>query len=453
MSNIKGKLVDVIVLTILAIGALIRISAYGDLSLSIGNMDTYSYISSSRSPLLSWNTFAGTRLLTTNLVYKLANDEQKCNLPTISLPNLGEEQNRQVQPCFDTIALLQNILAIIGWCYLAWTTSRWLKTPFAKIAAAILILTFGFTPQIAGWDSVLGPETLTLSLLVLSFAVLQEIVFRVTEGGANINSRKIVLLALGWSIIYTLWVFVRDVHLYTVLISLALTAPLLLIKEFRASKAVLTTVAILIGVFVLGYFSAKDSQRATHYPLVHAFNDFILPFPKRLDFFKKFGMPDVASPAFEKWFDDNASSVYGLFLLSHPRFVADTLIESPYFLSSNFLQPYFPFAHSQLINDLINIGELVHPESNSIYLIDTLMLLGLFIAAIRSREPSLIAWSWLGLWLFLVAFVTLILTFFGDTAGTRRHIYPSIETFRLFTWIFLAVFIDRLSANQAKKLV
>ena len=419
----------------MALGALIRLSVYGDIHLSVGDRDTMGYVYSSQPPLFSWESFTGRRLFTTNLIYKLATNEQKCNIGTISVPAIGQETNRQILPCFDRIALLQNILSILGWCYLAWTTSRWLKTSFAKVTVTILILTFGFTPQIAGWDSILSPESVALSLFVISFALLQEIVFRIGERNEDINSRRIILMILGWLVIYALWVFDRDVQLYTVLVTLFLMASLLTIRKFRHSKTFLITGLTLIALFILGFASAKASLRA-ELSLIHSFNDFILPFPDRLDFFKKFGMPDTSSSSFENWFNNNATGVYGAFLLSHPRFLAQTLLDNSFFFNSDFLQPYFPFVNNQFTNNLINIGEFVHPQSNTIYLIDLLMLLGLSIAAIKHRETSLITWSWLGWWIFLIAFVTLIVSFFGDTAGTRRHIYPSVETFRLFTWIF-----------------
>lgn len=449
MTNIREKLTGMTILIVLALAVFIRTSAYGDFRLSVGDLDTTSYVNSSKFPVFSRDSFTGRRLFTTNLIYKLANDGQKCSLIAISIPAAGAETNRQIQPCFDKIALLQNILAIFAWCFLAWTTSRWLKNPFAKIAATILILTFGFTPQIAEWDSVLSPESVAISLFVISCALLQEIALRVGERNESINSRWIVLMLSGWVIIYALWVFVRDVNIYTIIISLFLMAALLIVKKFRQSKVFLITGLTLIALFILGYASAKASLRAEKFSLMHSFNDFIIPSPGNMAFFKKFGMPDISSPSFENWFNKNATSLYGLFLLSHPRFVAQTMSENSYFFISDFLQPYFPFSNSQFMNNLMNISEFIHPQSSAIYLIDILMLLGLTIAAIKRRDSSLIAWSWLGWWIFLIALVTLIVSFFGDTAGTRRHIYPSVETFRLFLWVFLPVYLDRIVSSKS----
>ena len=63
-----------------------RLTAYGDVRYSVGNGETMSYIESSRAPAFSWQSFAGKRLFTTNLIYKLANDPERCPLTAISNP-------------------------------------------------------------------------------------------------------------------------------------------------------------------------------------------------------------------------------------------------------------------------------------------------------------------------------------------------------------------------------
>jgi len=90
----------------------------------------------------------------------------------------------------------------------------------------------------------------------------------------------------------------------------------------------------------------------------------------------------------------------------------------------------------------LQIGEIVHPETGAVYLIDILLLISLFINAVKYRIGALFAWSWLAAWFFLVSAITLISGFFGDIDGTRRHIMPSIEMFRLFLWIFLMPLLD-----------
>jgi hypothetical protein len=223
----------IVVLFILATGAWLRADWYGDLRLSIGNAETGSYISSSRAPLFSWKIFAGQRLFTTNVIFKLANDAQNCPLTAYSTPALGLEGVRANQPCFDKIVMLQNMMAILGWSFLAWTTAKWMHNPFTKIIAASTVMLFGFTPQIAEWDSILSPESLSLSMFAISLALAQETAFLTSTSEFLLGSKIERSVLVGWIIILLLWIFIRDVHLYTIPITIALITPLFLIKNFK----------------------------------------------------------------------------------------------------------------------------------------------------------------------------------------------------------------------------
>jgi len=450
---IKEKWQTITILCLLAGGIWFRISFYGDLRLSIGMNDTASYISSARAPLLSWQLFAGQRLFTTNLLYKLVNNAQECKLIDISLPTKGAV--REIQPCFDKIALLQNLISIFAWCYLAWTTSRWLKNPFTKIISVILILAFAFTPQIAEWDSILSSESLSVSLFVISFALLQEIAFRVSYKNEPLISAINIILISSWMVTFTLWIFVRDDHLYAIPITLILLSILLFAKKYRQSKIPIVIIILFFGIFVLGYISAKNSLRATHYPLEHAFTAYIFPFPVRVQFFKELGMPDlhvppnqqtpIFPPAFQKWFDAQATKTYGLFLIAHPRFVITTMLDQLYYFKFDSIQPYYTIPIDLITRNTLNgMGEFFHPESNSVYLLNILMLIVLGLASFKHRDSWITSWAWLACWIFLCASITLVVNFFGDTVGVGHHIFPPEEMFRLSMWIFLIIHMDYL---------
>ena len=442
---------NIIILLILIIGAWLRADWYGDLRLSIGNAETYSYISSAGAPLLSWKIFAGQRLFTTNIIFKVANDAQNCPLTAYSTPALGLEGVRANQSCFDKIALLQNILAILGWSFLAWTTAKWMHHPFTKIIAASTVMLFGFTPQLAEWDSILSPESLSLSMFAITLALAQETVFRASTSISPFRSGTERLLLAGWITFFLLWVFVRDVHLYAIPTTLALIAPLFLIKKFRNTKLLAVTTITLIIFFVIGFFSARDSLRATRYPVVNALDAYIWPTPQRVEYFKNFGMPERKSPNYQKWADANATKAYGLFLISHPGFVITTLWEYIELLNSDFVQPYFVTSDVKHRDSLLTIGEMFHPQTATVYITSVLFLLALLIHAFQSRTPASFAWSWLAVWFFAIAVATLFFSYFGDTSGLRRHIMPSVEIFRLFFWVFMILFLD-LSLNQLKQI-
>ncbi|MBM3178807.1 MAG: hypothetical protein FJZ86_00475 [Chloroflexi bacterium] len=440
-----------VILLILSATAFLRANWYGDLRLSIGNAETGSYRDSSRAPLLSWKIFAGQRLFTTNIIFKMANDPQNCPVTAYSEPARGLEGFRANQLCFEKIALLQNFLAIFGWSFLAWTTAKWVQNPFTKIIAATVVVVFGFTPQIAEWESILSPESLSLSMFAITLGLAQETVLRVSASANPFQSKIERSLLAGWIIFFLLWVFVRDVHLYAIPITLVLIALLLIVKKFRNTKslAIPITLIILFIFFIIGFVSARDSLRATRYPVINALDEFIWPHPQRIAYFKEFGMPERMSPYYQEWADVNATKAYGIFLLSHPGFIATTLWEYTDQLKSDFIQPYFFAPEVKNRSTLLIIGEMFHPQTSAVYLISLLLLLALVLNASQFRTPSLLAWGWLAVWVFAIAAVTLLLSFFGDTWGIRRHIMPSVEMFRLFIWVFMMPFLD-LSLKQFK---
>ena len=82
---------------------------------------------------------------------------------------------------------------------------------------------------------------------------------------------------------------------------------------------------------------------------------------------------------------------------------------------------------------------MVNPESGVVYLL-TLFATLILLMQIATNKPT--PWAWLGVWVFGIAIATLLISYFGDTAGLRRHIMPSVELVRLHFWVFLLPFLD-----------
>jgi hypothetical protein len=449
----KNTYTHIAILIIFAIGIYFRSTWYGDLRLSIANAETDSYINSSRSSIFSWKIFAGQRLFTTNLIYKVANDTAQCPIISYGKPGIGEEDEREIQPCFDKIALLQNYLSMFAWCFLGWMLARWLKNPLVKIIAATVVMTFGFTPQIAEWDSVLSPESLSLSMLAILACIGLEVTLRAATAEEPFKTTKDISLLVGFILLYLLWVFVRDVHLYSIPITILLSLPLFFFKKFRTSKPLYIALAVLTVFFVVGYASARDSRRATRYPLMNSLDAYIWPHPARVEFFRAYGMPDKEAPSYfdspnyQAWADENAPKAYALFLISHPGFIVTTLWNDMEQLTSDYAQPYFFTDDVKNRDVMLVVGEMVNPDSGVVYLLTLILVFTFIVQAYSVRNTTLSAWAWLAVWFYGIAAATLFISYFGDTAGLRRHIMPSVEMFRLHLWLFVLPFLD-LSLTQ-----
>lgn len=441
----KRTLLNLTMAIILAMGIWFRVSRYGDLRLSVGMPDTHTFVESANTPFLSIKDFSSRRLFTTNLLYRLSLGKE-CSPPIVSIPFEGNETDRSILECFSSIALIQNLLSMVGWSVLALTTARWIKSPIYKILSAITILSFGFSPQIAEWDSVLSSEALSISLLVFTLALFQEVAFRIAYYKDGLYNNKVTnILFFFWALVFLLWCFIRDVQIYAIAITLMLAVPLLYFHEIRQIKPLTPTLIILGLVFLLGTKTAQASDR-WQLSMTHVMNYHILPYPSRVESMINYGMPNPESvEKYNIWLNSKANKDYGMFLVTHPGFIISTIFDLSGYLNSDFLQPYFSLEKKQLYDQMLVMGEMLHPQTNGIYLLSFLLATSLMVSAITQKDKTTMTWAWLAAWIFIYASISLLLSLFGDIDGTRRHIYPSVELFRLSNWIFLFVHLDLIN--------
>lgn len=442
MKIVKTYGVFVTTLIIIVVAIVLRLYFYGDPRLSVAMNDTQSYIDLSRAPVFSWASITGRRLFTMNLVYNIFVNNTRCHLSSISHPAAVQEANLKLQYCFDRIAFLQNLLSILGWSFLALELSSHIKTPLYKILITIIVLSFALSPQIAEWDSVLSSESLTLSLFAICFALMIEIAFQLF-GDRNRNQSTIYFLLAGWLIVFGLWVFVQDANLYFVPITLLLLLPVI-IKGRAKQKALLITFFYLVGVFAIGLIASAQSTRWQP-SIEHSYERYIFPNSSGINFIKEFGAPDLNAPSFPQWFNKRAPSVYLLFLASHPGFVVSNVLEYMPMFTADFLQPYFIAQNTSLSSALLSLGEVFHPETGGVYLVDTLLLAFMCYTAVDKKERMTRIWTWIGIWIFVSSVAMLFIRYFGDTAGVLRHIFPAVEFLRLLLWILLIVQADLLA--------
>lgn len=432
-----------VIALILAMGVGIRLFAYGDLRLSIGTLDTDTYLESAEMPLFTWDSFTSSRLLTTSIVFSLFEPPQGYLLKTVTSPGKGEKHPyRTLQPGFDNVVLFQIFLSILGWVSLALVFARHTDHQVVKVAVVILIVSFAFSPPIAGWDNVLIAESLSTSLFALSFALLIEIVFWVTQGESRVSIPVLVLFII-WFLSLFLWTFTKDINLYVVLVTLVFALPMVLFPSKSRKVPLVVLAGLVTALFALGLISSNVSQRWKT-PLTHIFEDQILPHPLRVSFMQEIGMPAPDSPEFEVWFDRHAPGAYLRFLIAHPGYSLLPLIgRMEGFVSEN-VQPYYRVKNDSIRRSLLAVGNLLHIKSSAVFLVDLILLASLILLAVERRTPTQFAWAWLGTWLCLSALLTLFVSFHADTLGITRHVMGSILLFRLFFWLFLLVVIDNM---------
>ena len=420
-----------------------RINLYGDPSLSIASNDTLSYVESSRAPLFSIEMLTGKRLLTTNLLYKVF--EPKEGYKILVNGSISTLQ-REFQPGFNNIAITQLIVSIIGWGFLALSVSENIKNPLMKILSVVMIILFAYTPQMADWDSILMSESLTFSIFALSLAILIKLAFSVYK---NPNSNISVWFIL-WIIVYFLWNFVRATNMFASFVTLAMIGGLLVFNKYRKNKYIYFGLVLIIGIFVLGTATTSKSVRSLNYDV---FYDDLLSEPARVAILEKWGMPSPNSPEFQPWFEENATKTIIRFMVSYPGYPTAKIIKDFPHSFTEIKQTYFKIPWQGPIRDyMMTIGDAIHPENTTPFLMDLILLFGLIYLAIKNKNDSR-PWAWVGIWLFLTAGITHILAILGDTWGLNRHALFSTMIYRMFMWMFCIIVMDIAIEENTQKTI
>ncbi len=420
---------------IILMACMIRIGIYGNPLLSIATNDTASYVEASQAPLFSSEMLTGRRLLSTNLIYKTLQPKEGYQ---ILVNGSVETHRRQIQPGFDRIVLLQLLLSILGWGFLALTVAEYIKNPMIKVLAAVIILLFGFTPQIADWDSILMSESLGFSLFAIQLAVIIRIAFKIyRREDANLS-----LWIFTWAAVFFVWTFLRDTNLFASLVTAGMIGVLFFVARFRNNKRLRTLIVFITAIFLIGLFTSGKSTRSL-VQMVNIYKDDLLRSPSAVETLQKLGMPTPYSPEYNHWFEENASTALIKFMFIHPGYPLLKIGKDFPLAFTEIKQTYFNAPEQYRSREpLMQVGDALHPENTTPFLMDGLLLIGLVILALRNGNPSSRPWLWLAIWLFLAATLTLIPTILGDTWALNRHALFSTTIYRLFMWMFTVIIMD-----------
>ncbi len=417
---------------IILIASVARIWVYGDPNLSIAGNDTISFVESSRVPWFSGEMLTGQRLLATNLLYKIFEPKDGYEI----LVNGSVQTTKRVfQPGFNKLVIAQLALSIIGWGFLALSVSEHIRNPLTKILSAVLVVLFAFSPQMADWDSILMSESLNFSLFALQLAILVKLAFSLYR---EPNFKAARWLAL-WMGAYFLWTFVRPTNLFVAFVTILMCAGMLVFIKYRGNKYIYSALLFSVAVFLAGTITTGSSVRSLN---VDVYYDDILPSPARVAIFQSWGMPAPDSPEFQTWFKEDSTKTLIRFMVTHPGYPISKIIRDFPIAFHEIKQTYFNVSEQKEIRSvMMMIGDALHPESTTPFLLSLILLAGIIQLAAKN-QGDIRAWAWIGIWLFLSASVSLVLSIIGDTWGINRHALLSSMTYRLCMWIFSIIIMD-----------
>jgi len=462
VSNKKQWLIFSIIL-LLAVA--LRLIGYRYLEDSLGTIDTITYLDTAKVDFPSIEFFKQVRPATIPLIYKLFRPHSGYMLDVISNPSVtGGEKLPTLQPSFVNLIICQIAMSILGWSTLALVMFHRLKQPAIKIISAISVLLFGFTPQMADWDFLLMSESLSFSLYATLIALTIELAFSLGEQVEKISWKPFLWVGFIFPL-SILWTFTRDTNAYLILVSICVLIVLLIFTFWRKtipSGPLILSLLLTCGLFFFHQTTFQASPRWL-LPLLNNLTTNVFPYPSRVAFFESKGMPispellSLRGPAeyngiyeykeFIEWIKSNGFNAYTEFLIRTPIWAAQSFYRDLEFVFLLNRQWYFEDSYSGHPSWLIPLGNILHPLSSSVLLIDLLLTLLIIGMALQFHTVHNNTWAVIAVWLFISGAVLLAAGYFGEVRSVQRHALAGTVPLRLSLWLMFAIVAD-LSLSQ-----
>ena len=432
---------------------------YGRMDDSVAVQDTGSYFETAGKASLKLTFFEQQRSITFPLLIRLSNPSGEYELTQMAEPFFETEPRLAVQPGTEAIVRNQTVISIFCWIGCALLIVSSLNGWFAKALAAFLILSFGFVPQIADWDSILSSESLNFSL----FALLVGLLIKVLPDGKADNFGAWAAAA-GLVIVNFFWIFTRDTNAYFVLIEAVLLIIAAIIYWTRRSGQRISALIcgfLLAGLFIFHQGTFRESERWM-VPLLNNLVVNIFPYEERVEFFEENSMPvdeEILSltgsaeynaiTENEKllhWARRFGMQTYQRWLLSMPLWCVKQVYENLDGFFEENRQPFFYGSKEQRPHWAEKPGNLLHPLSAAVIVVDLLLIIFLGTKMVRSGSSEDIRFFWLLLILFLGGGLLMSLSYLGEVRSVWRHVLGGVAALRLTLWLGLCALFSRPSA-------
>ena len=425
-----------------------RIVFYGRMDDSVAVQDTESYFQTAQKAAFSLEFFEQQRSITYPLLIHLSNPTGEHELTQMAEPYFGTEPRLAVQPGTEMVIRNQTIISIVCWVCCMFLVVSSLNGWFSKALAAFLILGFGFVPQVADWDSILSSESLSISL----FALLTGLLIKVLPNGED-DSFRSWMAALGLLAVNFFWIFTRDTNAYFVFMEallLIIAAVIWWARKAGQRISALICGFLLAGLFIFQQGTMHESERWM-VPLLNNLTANVFPYEERVEFFKQYEMPadeetlsltgsaeynDItANEKLIHWARRFGMQTYQKFLLSMPLWSVLQVYENLDSFFEENRQPFFYGSKEQRPHWAEKPGNLLHPLSAAVILIDFLLILLLGIKMVRSGDSSDIRFFLLNLTLFLAGGLLMSLSYLGEVRSIWRHVLGGVMALRLSMWL------------------
>lgn len=377
---------------------------------------------------------------------------------------------------FDPYIIMQALISVAAWGFLAWTASRLVRPGWREVAMAWAVLAFATAPLVIQWDwSVLSESPALSALAVLSALGLWML-------------RRFTWIRFGFLVAAAaIYVSVRDSDIFTVvgvgvvLLIAALVQTLrgaaltpgglvpALRRRWTHSRRLALVGAVLVAVSGIAGIGAEISHRDA-VNVQHVLIIRIFPYPSRVAWFAQHGMPQATAidelakqtpatagtapivvPNLDSsqwhqlltWENSRGMATYVTFLITHPGYVITAPFDSPPLTYNNALGQlsfYEPVGHQP-----VAALETIFVPGHGIVLIEAGV--ALLVAAIR-RVWVRQEWRFLAAFAF-VGVLSMLVAWHGDAEEVTRHMVEGDVEARLgvLLCLLMAVLSDGSRAH------
>lgn len=410
--------------------------------------DTKSYAIVADAPLFQKLFWAHERPFTYPLLFKALGIQGELHL----IP----------EDTFRRATLFQVAFSILCWTSLGLSIALTIKTSWLKWFAFIVILLFALSLDISQWDRILITESVATSLFAL-FIGFMSMGLKSWEEFDKYNIYWLLLYAVGFLGITTLFSFSRDVNGYLVLMfAMLLLLGLIprLSPRIPASLIALLVASLMLCIFIIQNKSADVGRRWLG-PFWNVLYARILPDETTLSYFVQEGLPlDIDTqqalqeldrrgflklrddPVFKPmvdWVRDNGKSTYIKFLLMDPLHSMRLPLDHIHQLISPDSSEYRTPTKSTP-RWLIQTSNIMYTKMTEFLLIGLFVLC--ILTLITARIQFLRPW-WLVPWfLLLTAYPLMFIIYHGDAIELERHAMQVGLQLRLAGWMMLVYLLD-----------
>ena len=355
---------------------------------------------------------------------------------------------------FASAAIIQLVVALLAWGLLALAISASLRPPWLRLLSFFIILAVGTVRHLAGWDSVMMTESLSLSMLGLFIA----------SGIWLLHGWKyhkvVALCAVAF-----LFAFARDTNAYLLIMFAGLMLIAVLFRWMNPRALVLA------GVFGMFFFvsdlNANTSQR-WFFPLVNVIGKRILPYTESIQNLAACGMPitpqllsladtfangndraffnDPALAGFRVWVAEDGKTCYIRWLVTEPKSVGQAFSEFDQLIYFENVNWYFS---KRYIDPLpAHVERVLYPVYHVTWLWAGLTITA-FIAVAKRFWRDNALWA-IFIMLCLTIFPHLFITWHGDAMAPNRHAVSVGMQLALAMWLLVFLVLEKVASYLSR---